>query len=107
MTELKVREVDAISVNVTLNSLCRNNTDYTVQVFFGVRKQGSDEKCVPQLNVTANIAPGESVIFTVNTNILLKLDHGQEYIYCSTIATPTGETTVYFTHWNISLGNYI
>ena len=80
MTQLKIEEEDATSVRVTLNSLCRDNTDYTVQVSFGVREEGSDDECDPQQRVTANIVPGESVILTVDTTTLM-LDPGQEYCY--------------------------
>ena len=80
VTQLRFKEEDATSVRVTLNSLCRDNTDYTVQVSFGVREEGSDDECVPQQNVTANIIPGESVILTVDTTTLM-LDPGQEYCY--------------------------
>ena len=87
MTELKFKGEDATSVKVTLNSLCRDNAEYTVQVSFGVREEGSGDECVPQQNVTANIVPGESVILTVDNSTLM-LDPGQEYCY----SNPTGET---------------
>ena len=80
MTELKVKEEDATSVRVTLNSLCRDNTDYIVQVSFGVREEGSNDECVPEQRVTADIVPGQSVILTVDTTTLI-LNPGQEYCY--------------------------
>lgn len=80
MTELKVEEVSATSVNVTLNSLCRDIMKYTVEVFFGVRKQGSNDECVPQQRVTADIVSGGSEILAVDTTTLM-LDPGQEYCY--------------------------
>ena len=90
MTELKVKGEDATSVRVTLNSLCRDNTDYTVQVSFGVREEGSNDECVPEQHVTADIVPGQSVILTVNTTTLI-LNPGQEYCYTNA----TGETAWY------------
>ena len=89
VTVLKVEGVNSASVEVTMNPLCHHNAAYTVQVFFGIRQQGSDEKCVPLLNLTANIAPDQTVIFTVNTLIL---DPGQEY--CSINASLSGETCI-------------
>ena len=80
--------MDSTSVDVTLNPLCHHHAAYTVQVFFGIRQQGSDEKCVPQQNMTANIVPGQSVILSVDTTTLM-LDPGQEY--CSTNASLIGD----------------
>ena len=88
VTVLKVEGVNSASVKVTLNPLCHHNAAYTVQVFFGIRQQGSDEKCVPQQNMTADIVPGESVILAVEANTLT-LDPGQEY--CSPNASLIGE----------------
>ena len=81
--------MDSTSVNVTLNPLCHHNAAYTVQVFFGIRQQDSDDECVPLQNMTADIVPGESVILAVDANILT-LDPGQEY--CSTNASLIGDT---------------
>lgn len=80
--------VDATSINVTLNPFCRQNALYTVQVFFGVRQQNSNEPCHPEQNIIASIVPGESVIFSVDTTALV-LEDDQEY--CSTNASLTGE----------------
>ena len=92
VTELNVKGEDATSVRVTLNSLCRDNKLYTVQVFFGVREEGSDDDCVPQQPVTEDILPGQSVILTVDTTTLM-LGPGQEY--CSTNATLLSRFSVY------------
>ena len=88
VSPLKVEGVNSASVKVTLNPLCHHNATYTVQVFFGVRQQGSDQKCVPQQNMTADIVPGESVILAVEANTLT-LDPGQEY--CSTNVSLIGK----------------
>ena len=103
MTALKVEGVNSASVKVTLNPLCHHNATYTVQVFFGVRQQGSDEKCVPQQNMTADIVPGEYVILAVEANTL-SLDLGQEY--CSTNASLIGEiggVSIHLITWTISM----
>ena len=101
MNVFKVEGVDFTSVNLTLNPFCHRDVTYRAQVFFGV-KQESDDECIPQQNIAANIIPGESVILTVNTSTL-RLDPGQEY--CSTSATVTksviGEyySVVCNSHW--------
>ena len=79
--------MDSTNVDVTLNPLCHHNAVYTVQVFFGIRQQGSDDECVPHQNMTADIVPGESVVLSVDTTTLM-LDPGQEY--CSTNASLIG-----------------
>ena len=83
-----MEEVNAMSVNLTLNPFCHRDVTYRAQVFFGVR-QDSDDECIPQQNIAADIIPGESVILTVDTSTL-RLDPGQEY--CSTNATVIGES---------------
>ena len=93
VTELNVKGEDATSVRVTLNSLCRDNKEYTVQVFFGVREEGSDDDCVPQQPVTDDILPGQSVILTVDTTTLM-LGPGQEYC-ATTNATLLSRFSVY------------
>ena len=60
-------------------------------MFFGIRQQGSDDECVPQQNMTADIVPGESVILAVDANTLT-LDPSQEY--CSPNASLIGEISV-------------
>ena len=92
VTELKFKGEDGTSVKVTLNSLCRDSTDYTVQVFFGVREEGSGDECVPQQPVTDDILPGESVILNVDTTTLM-LESDQEY--CSTNVTLLSRFSVY------------
>lgn len=96
VTAFKVEGVNSTSVKLTLNQFCRQNVTYTAQVFFGVR-QGSDDECVPQQIIAADVMPGESVILTVDTSTLM-LNPGQEY--CSTKATLIGESgkVIYVPH---------
>lgn len=71
-----------MSVNLTLNPFCHRDVTYRAQVFFGVR-QDSDDECIPQQNIAADIMAGESVILTVDASTL-RLDPGQEYCITNT-----------------------
>ena len=79
-----------MSVNLTLNPFCHRDVTYRAQVFFGVR-QDSDDECIPQQNIAADIMAGESVILTVDTSTL-RLDPGQEYCITNTTVTVIGES---------------
>ena len=57
------------AVIVTLNPLCRA-VPYTVELSYGVREEGSGEKCRPQQTVTATLLPGASATLPVNTSAL-------------------------------------
>ena len=67
------------AVTVTLNPLCRA-VPYTVELSYGVREEGSGEKCSPQQTVTATLLPGASATLPVNTSAL-PLGIDQEYCF--------------------------
>ena len=67
------------AVTVTLNPLCRA-VPYIVELSYGVREEGSGEKCRPQQTVTATLLPGASATLPVNTSAL-PLGIDQEYCF--------------------------
>ena len=70
---------DELSVTVTINELCLNDTNYLVLVIFGTRPSVNDDCIDQEKSVPKNISSGDSETFAVSVT----LEDG--YIYCYTI----------------------
>lgn len=92
VTPLRISVEDTTSVRLTLNPLCHDHMDYIVPVFLGMSQQGGDAEYAPQQNITTCISPGDSVILSVDTAMIM-LDSDQEYCSPTATSTPTGEST--------------
>ena len=70
---------DELSVTVTINELCLNDTNYLVLVIFGTRPSVNDDCMDKEESVPKNISSGDSETFDVSVT----LEDG--YMYCYTI----------------------
>ena len=73
---------DELSVTVTINELCLNDTNYLVLVIFGTRASVNDDCMDQEESVPKNISSGDSETFAVSIDSVT-LEDG--YIYCYTI----------------------
>ena len=73
---------DELSVTVTINELCLNDTNYLVLVIFGTRPSVNDDCMDQEESVPKNISSGDSETFAVSIDSVT-LEDG--YMYCYTI----------------------
>ena len=73
---------DELSVTVTINELCLNDTNYLVLVTFGTRPSENDDCMDQEESVPKNISSGDSETFAVSIDSVT-LEDG--YMYCYTI----------------------
>ena len=57
---------DELSVTVTINELCLNDTNYLVLVIFGTRASVNDDCMEKEESVLKNISSGDSETFAVS-----------------------------------------
>ena len=85
---------DELSVTVTINELCLNDTNYLVLVIFGTRPSVNDDCMDKEESVPKNISSGDSETFAVSIDSVT-LEDG--YMYCYTIiVTVPGEYILYY-----------
>ena len=87
--ENTLNSADQFSVTVSLNEICRSGENYTVIVFFGIMELGNSN-CELRQSLRANVVPGGSEMFVVNT-CSLTLKPGQEYCYIAALEGDAGE----------------